>query len=118
MHHMQDRDREFFNEGVFRNGECDACERRRYESQPELLEALDFLLAHTLDADLAVGNELDEHQEEPRQKRLPLSPKPMNTRPDTTGMKNTASRLIAPRPPSGAALRKGAGAAAMAVSAT
>ena len=61
---------EFFNEGVFRNGECDACERHRYESQPELLEALDFLLAHTLDRDLAAGNELDEHEEEARRKAL------------------------------------------------
>jgi hypothetical protein len=27
------------NDGVFRYGECDACERLRYESQPALLEA-------------------------------------------------------------------------------
>jgi hypothetical protein len=27
------------NEGVFRDGECEYCERRRYESQPLLLEA-------------------------------------------------------------------------------
>ena len=30
---------ETVNDGVFRNGECDACERLRYESQPALLEA-------------------------------------------------------------------------------
>jgi hypothetical protein len=30
---------ETVNDGVFRQGECDACERIRYESQPALLEA-------------------------------------------------------------------------------
>lgn len=30
---------ETVNDGVFRGGECDACERLQYESQPDLLEA-------------------------------------------------------------------------------
>jgi hypothetical protein len=30
---------ETVNDGVFHGGECDACERIRYESQPALLEA-------------------------------------------------------------------------------
>ena len=32
------------NEGVFRDGECEACEYERYRSQPALLEACDGLL--------------------------------------------------------------------------
>jgi hypothetical protein len=28
------------NDGVFRDGECDACERARYESQPDIKSSL------------------------------------------------------------------------------
>jgi hypothetical protein len=31
---------EHVNDGVFSGGECDSCEWRRYETQPELLEYL------------------------------------------------------------------------------
>ena len=34
---------EMMNDGVFRRGECSACERLRYESQPSLLRALEIL---------------------------------------------------------------------------
>jgi hypothetical protein len=43
------------NDGVFAGGECEWCERTRYESQPRLLAALDQLLEQTIDADLAQG---------------------------------------------------------------
>jgi hypothetical protein len=36
---------EFVNEGVFRDGECDACEYLRYRTQPELLDYCTMLLA-------------------------------------------------------------------------
>ncbi len=57
---------ETVNDGVFGNGECACCERLRYETQPELLEALDRVLDVTLDMDLAFGNDLDEREAEAR----------------------------------------------------
>ena len=61
---------EFFNDGVFRAGECDACEYARYTSQPALLEALNFLLEQTVDRDLANGIGLTEGEQEAREKAL------------------------------------------------
>jgi hypothetical protein len=37
---------ESVNDGVFRGGECDYCERLRYESQPLLLAACKAALRH------------------------------------------------------------------------
>ncbi len=49
---------ETVNDSVFGDGECGGCEYHRYKTQPALLRALDDLLAHTVDADLAQGIEL------------------------------------------------------------
>ncbi len=54
------------NEGCFRDGECDACEYRRYRTQSPLLEALDYLLQQTVDMDLEYGIDLTEGEQEAR----------------------------------------------------
>lgn len=61
---------ETVNDSVFGDGECNACEYLRYKSQPDLLEALDDLLAETLDNDLAQGIELSDKEEYAREKAL------------------------------------------------
>jgi len=58
------------NDGVFRDGECEACEYHRYQTQPRLLEALDELLCQTVDMDLAHGIALTEGEEQARAKAL------------------------------------------------
>ncbi|HZZ28994.1 MAG TPA: hypothetical protein VFE46_13415 [Pirellulales bacterium] len=58
---------ETVNDSVFRDGECDSCERVRYESQPDLVYALDMLLEATIDAERACGFELTEAEVEAEQ---------------------------------------------------
>lgn len=61
---------ESVNDGVFRGGECDFCERLRYESQPVLLEALDDLLRQTVDLHLECGIELTKREKVARARAL------------------------------------------------
>lgn len=58
------------NDSLFRNGECDGCEYQRYKTQAGLLEALDELLAQTVDMDLAYGFVLTEGERQARRKAL------------------------------------------------
>jgi hypothetical protein len=53
---------EMYNNGFFGQGECDACELLRYDSQRDLLHALDALLEATIDAGRAVGMEPTEDE--------------------------------------------------------
>lgn len=61
---------ETVNDGVFRDGECDACEYQRYRTHPGLLDALDELLRQTVDMDLAHGIALTEGERRARQKAI------------------------------------------------
>lgn len=58
------------NDSGFGNGECNACEYRRFRTQPALIEALDYLLRQTVDMDLEYGIELTEGEQEARTKAL------------------------------------------------
>ncbi len=59
---------ESINGSNFHDGECGSCEYQGYRACGELIEALDELLAQTLDQDLAVGNELSDREEDARQR--------------------------------------------------
>jgi hypothetical protein len=61
---------ETVNDSLFRDGECDACEFQRYRTQPELLEALDYLLEQTVDMDLSHGIALTEGERDARRKAI------------------------------------------------
>ena len=58
------------NDSNFGDGECGACEYRRYRTQPDLIEALDILLDETLDNDVAFDNALSDRQEDAYTKAL------------------------------------------------
>lgn len=61
---------ETINDSNFRDGECNACEYQRYCSQPDLLEALEYLLQQTVDMDLSHGIGLTEGEQEARDKAI------------------------------------------------
>ena len=58
------------NDSRFRDGECDACEYRRYRTQPALLSSLTYLLEQTVEMDLAHGIKLTEGETDARRKAL------------------------------------------------
>jgi hypothetical protein len=58
------------NDSHFREGECEACECRRYRTQPALVESLDYLLQQTVDMDLCDGIELTEGEKAAREKAI------------------------------------------------
>lgn len=61
---------ETVNDSVFGDGECNECEYQRYRSQPDLLEALDYLLDQSLDQDLAYGIKFTEGEQQARKMAL------------------------------------------------
>jgi hypothetical protein len=48
---------ESVNESIFRSGECDGCERDRYESQPKLLKAVTAMRNRTESLDYEDGDD-------------------------------------------------------------
>jgi hypothetical protein len=61
---------ELVNESLFGEGQCEPCEYDRYKLVNEAIEALDYLLEQTLDRELAAGNELDDREEDARDRAL------------------------------------------------
>lgn len=68
------------NDSNFREGECGPCEYRRYSVQPQFADALDTLLAETVDFDLAQGIELTDRERNAREQALALFTKTIGKR--------------------------------------
>ncbi len=55
---------ETVNDGIFREGECDACEYQRYQSQPDLLDAAYLALEEIQQWDQVMGGSEDPRTQE------------------------------------------------------